>query len=95
MENHGIYWHFDHVIPISKLNLEDKEELILCFQYLNYMPLEAKKKLKKKDNIVVSQIETHKKNIINFHKENNIEIDSEYLKLLARHLTMPGNSLEF
>ena len=39
IENHGIYWHIDHVIPVSKFNLKNDAEARLCFSYLNLMPL--------------------------------------------------------
>jgi len=95
LENHGKYWHLDHVIPISLFNLNNPEELYLCFHYLNYMPLKCKDNLSKHNNIIYSQLLTHSNNIINFHIENNIKIDKKYFQFLARHLNCTGNSLEF
>lgn len=95
MENHGLCWHLDHVIPVTLFDLENQEELRLCFHYLNYMPLLAKDNISKQNKILVPQLIKHKENILNFHKENNLKIDEEYLKLLARHLTKTGISLEF
>jgi len=94
-ENHGSYWHLDHVIPVSLFNLNNDNELKLCFHYLNYMPLPAKENISKQNKIIHSQLKVHHKNIINFHEENKLEIDKEYFELLARHLIMSGNSLEF
>jgi hypothetical protein len=59
------------------------------------MPLLAKDNISKQNKILVPQLIKHKENILNFHKENNLKIDEEYLKLLARHLTKTGISLEF
>tara|TARA_B100001057_G_scaffold56665_1_gene50206 strand:+ start:212 stop:796 length:585 start_codon:yes stop_codon:yes gene_type:complete len=45
-ENHG-EWHLDHIKPISKFNLEDKNERKKCFHYSNLQPLWAIKNLTK------------------------------------------------
>jgi len=95
MCNHGSYWHLDHVIPVSLFNLEKPAELYLCFHYLNYMPLPAKDNISKQNKIIYSQLITHLDNIINFHIKNELSIDKKYFQLLARHLIMTGNSLEF
>jgi hypothetical protein len=88
MNNHGSYWHLDHVIPISLFDLTKPEEVYLCFHYLNYMPLKAKDNIIKQNNIIYSQLLIHTDNIINFHIENILKIDNDYFQLLARHLTM-------
>ncbi len=88
MENHGSYWHLDHVIPVSLFDLSKPEEVYLCFHYLNYMPLKAMDNIIKQNNIIYSQLLTHSDNIINFHLENILKIDNDYFQLLARHLTM-------
>lgn len=95
INNHGNYWHLDHVIPISRFNLNNPDEVYLCFHYLNYMPLSAYKNISKQNKIIYSQLLTHSDNIINFHIKNNINIDKKYFQLLARHLKSSGNSLEF
>jgi hypothetical protein len=95
MNNHGSYWHLDHVIPISLFDLQAEEEIRLCFHYLNYMPLPAKDNISKQNKIIYSQLITHMDNIIEFHIKNELSIDKKYFELLARHLTMPGISLEF
>lgn len=91
--NHGSYWHLDHVLPVSWFNLEKDTHVYLCFHYLNYMPLKAKDNLSKNNRLVHSQLLEHMDNIKNFHKEKNIDYDEKYFRLLARHLTMTGNSL--
>lgn len=95
IQNHGTYWHLDHVIPVSFFDLNDPDELYLCFHYLNYMPITANDNLSKNNKIIYSQLLTHSDNIINFHIKNNINIDKKYFQLLARHLKSSGNSLEF
>lgn len=95
MNNHGEYWHLDHVIPVSLFDLNKTKDLRLCFHYLNYMPLPAKDNITKHNKILYSQLLTHMDNIINFHIKKELSIDKEYFQLLARHLKMSGNSLEF
>lgn len=95
INNHGTYWHLDHVIPVSSFNLNNSDELYLCFHYLNYMPITATDNLIKNNKIIYSQLLTHSDNIINFHIKNNINIDKKYFQLLARHLKSSGNSLQF
>ena len=51
--------------------------------------------ISKQNKIIQSKLIKHKENIINFHKENNLEIEKKYIELLARHLIMSGTSLEF
>jgi hypothetical protein len=95
MENHGTFWHLDHVIPVSEFDLEQDKEAYMCFNYTNYMPLPAKENMSKQNKIIKSQLETHLKNLKNFHNEKKIEINIDYIKLIARHLKMTGTSLEF
>ena len=40
-ENHGIYWHLDHIIPCSAFDLTKKTEQFVCFNYRNLQPLEC------------------------------------------------------
>ena len=95
IQNHGTYWHLDHVIPVSSFNLNNPDDLHLCFHYLNYMPITVTDNLSKNNKIIYSQLLTHSDNIINYHIKNNINIDIKYFQLLARHLKSSGNSLEF
>lgn len=41
-DNHGTYWHIDHVVPCSAFNLLDPEELKVCFHWTNLQPLESR-----------------------------------------------------
>jgi hypothetical protein len=59
LENRGKVWHIDHVIPLSKFNLEDKEEQLIAFNWRNTMPLSAKENLSKNNKILTPQIEQH------------------------------------
>lgn len=88
LENHGSYWHLDHVIPITKFDLSKEDQIYLCFNWINYMPLSAKENISKQNKILSLQIAEHIDNILDFHIKNEININKEYFQLLARHLTM-------
>lgn len=86
LDNRGKEWHIDHVIPLSKFNLEDKEEQLIAFNWRNTMPLSAKENLSKNNKILIPQIEQHYKYLLDYHKEKNIEMPQEFINLFARHL---------
>ena len=50
-DNYG-KWHVDHIRPISKFDLTDKEEQKKCFHYTNLQPLWAVDNLKKGSKII-------------------------------------------
>jgi len=93
LDNRGKEWHIDHVIPLSKFNLEDKTEQLIAFNWRNTMPLSAKENLSKNCKIIKSQIEQHLKYLNDYHKEKNIEMPQEFIELFAKHLDA-GNPLE-
>lgn len=55
-ENYGSYWQIDHVLPINCFNILDENENIICFSWMNLMPLPKILNLKKSDNIISSRI---------------------------------------
>lgn len=48
--NYGTYWEIDHIIAVSKFNLEDREQLNKAFHYSNCRPLEVPSNRAKCDN---------------------------------------------
>jgi len=93
LDNRGTEWHIDHVIPLSKFNLDDEEEQLIAFNWRNTMPLSAKENLSKNNKVLSSQIEQHVKNLLEYHKENKMKMPQIYIDLFARHL-VAGSSLE-
>jgi len=86
LENRGKEWHIDHVIPLSKFNLENKSEQLIAFNWRNTMPLSPKENLSKNCKIIKTQIEQHYKKLVDYHKEKNIEMPQEFIDLFAKHL---------
>ena len=89
LENRGKEWHIDHVIPLSRFNLENDEEQLIAFNWRNTMPLSPKENLSKNNKIVLSQIEQHYKHLLDYHKEKKIEMPNEFIDLFAKHLVVP------
>lgn len=86
LENHGKSWHLDHVIPVNNFNLRENEELKICYNFKNYMPVSAEFNLTKNNRLDKEQLQLHIKNLRDFHKQEKILIDEEYMEFLARHL---------
>ena len=86
LNNRGKDWHIDHVIPLSKFNLDDENEQKLAFNWRNTIALSPKENLEKNNKIIPSQIENHLNKLTIYHKENNIEMPQEYINLFAKHL---------
>jgi len=55
-DNYGTYWHIDHVTPCCSFDLLILEERLLCFNWSNCRPLEAKANGSKGDIIFPLQI---------------------------------------
>lgn len=52
-KNHGLHgWHIDHVVPLSKFDLTNRNELLEACNYKNMQPLWAKDNLLKSNNYV-------------------------------------------
>jgi uncharacterized protein (DUF983 family) len=93
LENRGKEWHIDHVIPLSRFNLENKEEQLIAFNWRNTMPLSAKENLAKNSKILTSQIEQHLKYLKDYHLNKNIVLPQTFINLFAKHL-VDGNPLK-
>ena len=86
LENHGEKWHIDHVIPLSRFNLDKKDDVDLAFNWRNTMPLSVKENLSKNNKILIPQIKQHIKLLKKYHKENKITLPQKFIKLYAKHL---------
>jgi len=93
LDNHGDEWHIDHVIPLSKFDLNILEQQLIAFNWRNTMPLSCGENLKKNNKILKSQVEEHYKKLVEYHKENSLDLPQVYIDLFAKHL-VAGSPLE-
>jgi len=93
LKNRGSEWHIDHIIPLSRFNLENEEEQLIAFNWRNTMPLSVKENLSKHNKIIKPQIEEHLKKLKKYHLENNLDLPQEFIDLFAKHL-VAGSPLE-
>ena len=93
LENRGKEWHIDHIIPLSHFNLENEDEQQLAFNWRNTMALSAKENLSKNSKIIKSQIEQHYKNLLEYHKEKQLDLPQVYIDLFVKYL-VAGSPLE-
>jgi len=92
-ENHGKDWHIDHVIPLSKFDINDEEQQLIAFNWRNTMPLSCQENLKKNNKIIKSQVEQHYKKLVEYHLENKLDLPQVFIDLFAKHL-VAGSPLE-
>jgi len=82
-DNHGTCWDIDHIIPITKWDLNDEEQRNMCFNWKNLMPLECDvNRNKKRDKILDEQTEKQRKRLKSFFEENEFDDDKrkKYIK---------------
>jgi len=53
-ENYGKVWVIDHIVPFRMFDIFKEEDLILCWNYRNLMPIFDEDNLKKQGNIFFS-----------------------------------------
>jgi hypothetical protein len=93
LDNHGKYWHMDHVIPVDKFDLTDADQVMLCFNWKNVMPMTGKDNMNKKANVNREQLKRHLDNLngfvnsIDYEEFENDKINmNQYTQLCATHL---------
>lgn len=64
--NHGEYWHIDHVKPCASFNLLDDNQIKDCFSWKNIRPIEKVLNLSKNDKLDIDLINNHKKIVENY-----------------------------
>ena len=67
-KNFGSNWHIDHILPISKFNLKNENELKICFHWTNLQPLPALENQQKSNSI---QLHYYFNNIVNINRFNS------------------------
>ena len=86
LSNHGKEWHVDHVIPLSKFDLNIETEQMLAFNWRNTMPLSCRENLSKNNKIIHTQVERHLHKVVEYHIINKLDLPQEYIDLFAKHL---------
>jgi hypothetical protein len=74
-DNHGSYWHVDHVIPCSLFDLTNEDEINKCFKWTNLQPLEGKINMSKKNKICQSEVINHYDKVKKFATLKNIDLN--------------------
>ncbi len=54
-DNHGSYWHIDHIVPCASFDHTNEEELKVCWRYTNMQPMEAKANIAKGSKLQVKR----------------------------------------
>lgn len=91
IDDHGSYWHIDHVIPIAKFDLKKQINQDLCFGWFNTMPLEKEDNMAKKDKIDKVQIKKHIRNVKKFFEQyegEHLECSTEALEYLDDYFNL-------
>jgi hypothetical protein len=65
-DNHGTYWHMDHVKPCASFNMLSDKEQKQCFNWKNVQPLEKNTNLVKSDKIDENMLLIQKLKVNNF-----------------------------
>ena len=55
-DNYGEYWVVDHIVPLRFFDLNNENDMRLCWNYKNLMPLLREDNLKKNGNIYFSLV---------------------------------------
>jgi hypothetical protein len=74
-ENHGTYWHIDHVIPCSLFDINDEKDQLICFNWSNLQPMKSKENLSKKNKVCELEIIEHEYKVLDYIKDENININ--------------------
>lgn len=70
-DNQSEVWELDHILPVSKFNLEILEHKNICFHWCNYKPILKTDNKKKSNKLVDNIIKEHTDFALFFIKENN------------------------
>ena len=67
-DNLGKYWQIDHILPISRFNMTNENDIRICFHWTNLQPLESTENRQKYDNFILHY---YFNNIINVNRFNS------------------------
>lgn len=94
--NFGTYWQFDHIIPISKFDIEKDKHI--CFHWTNLQPLQSKINREKSAKIEMHYYFNNLVNVIRFNNKHKQFIGyqnlNESLNWLRNKLRYGNNPLD-
>uniref|UniRef100_A0A6C0EAV1 Uncharacterized protein n=1 Tax=viral metagenome TaxID=1070528 RepID=A0A6C0EAV1_9ZZZZ len=93
-ENHGTFWHIDHVIPVNKFDLTKESDILACYNWRNTCPVFGSFNMSKHDTVNKLQTWTQYLNVDTYSIINKMEVPKDFTKLYAKHLKISGNPLE-
>jgi hypothetical protein len=106
-ENYGKYWQIDHTIPVNLWDMENNNEVLLCFNWKNLMPLQKMMNLRKASHLQPIRVFYQEQKLYEFYKKEKItEPIDDYLKgyrnkfrsllpeFYMRHTSIAGTSLK-
>lgn len=71
-ENRTEIWELDHVIPVSKFNLEIQEHKDICFHWCNLKPISKSKNRTKSNKIFEKLIKEHQEFCLSYKLLHNL-----------------------
>lgn len=83
-DNYGVSWEIDHTLAINLFDVASEEEMLVCFSWMNLMPLPKIINLKKSDNLNMWRIWHQEKRLRQFifqvpeQKDNILTFLSKY-----------------
>lgn len=84
-ENHGSYWHFDHIKPCASFDLTKDSDIYKCYNWSNYRPFQKTENIIKSDKIdqeLIDEFLTLKQQFLDKNK-NSIKINDNLYTLCA------------
>jgi len=69
--NYGKYWSIEHIIPISKFDLTNEKEKLICWNWSNLVPLKINYNSSKKKEIDLNQVNNILKKLEKFKEEGS------------------------
>ncbi len=82
-DNHGEYWHLDHIKPCASFNLTIEEEIYKCYNWTNYRPCEKITNIIKSNKIDIELINNYIKIKEVFINSINYKIESSIYKIVS------------
>ncbi len=79
-ENYCIEWEIDHIVPISLFDMEEVDDLKICWHYLNLMPMWRKDNVEKANSLYFAKIEIQKRCSILLNNEVLLELNERIIE---------------